>query len=52
VLLDPSDPAAQLNLAVTYAEAGRKEDARAHAEEALRLKPDYARARQFLDALR
>ncbi len=51
VLLDPTDPAAQLNLAVTYAEAGRIADARAHAEEALRLKPDYPKARQFLSAL-
>ncbi|PYR92562.1 MAG: hypothetical protein DMF84_13775 [Acidobacteria bacterium] len=51
VLLDPADPGGQLNLAVAYAEAGRIADARARAQEALRLKPDYAKARQFLAAL-
>jgi Flp pilus assembly protein TadD len=52
VALDPVDPAAQLNLAVALAEGGRPADARAHAQEALRLKPDYDRARQFLRALK
>jgi len=51
VLLGPADPGGQLNLAVAYAEAGRIADARARAQEALRLKPDYAKARQFLAAL-
>jgi hypothetical protein len=37
---------------VAYAETGRPEDARAHAEEALRLKPDYDRAKQFLSVLK
>jgi hypothetical protein len=37
---------------VAYAEAGRKADARARAEEALRLNPNYERAKQFLRALR
>ena len=52
VALDPADPAAHLNLAVAYAETGRKADARGQAEEALRLRPGYERARQFLAALR
>ena len=52
VALDARDPAAQLNLAVAYAEVGRKADARARAEEAIRLNPGYARAKQFLKALR
>jgi len=50
--ITPADPAAQLNLAVAYAEVGRKADARARAEEALRLNPNYDRARQLLRALR
>ena len=52
VALDAADPAAQLNLAVAYAEVGRIADARAHAQEALRLKPDFERARQFLGVLK
>jgi tetratricopeptide (TPR) repeat protein len=52
VALDAADPAAQLNLAVALAEGGRPADARAHAQEALRLKPDYDRAKQFLKALK
>ena len=52
VLLDPADPAAQLNLAVAYAQVGRIVDARAHAEAALRLKPDYPKAREFLALLK
>ena len=52
VALDASDPAAHLNLAVAYAELGRTADARIHAQEALRLKPDYDRARQFLAVLK
>jgi tetratricopeptide (TPR) repeat protein len=52
VALDPADPAAHLNLAVAYAETGRKADARGQAEEALRLRPGYQRAQQFLAALR
>jgi Flp pilus assembly protein TadD len=50
--LDPADPAAHLNLAVAYAEAGLTPEARRQAQEALRLKPDYERARQFLAKLR
>jgi len=49
--LDPSDAAAQLNLAVGLSQLGRSDEARAHAQEALRLRPDYDRARQFLAAL-
>jgi tetratricopeptide (TPR) repeat protein len=52
VALDSSDPAAHLNLAVAYAEAGRKADARKHAQEALRLRPGYEQARQFLGKLK
>jgi tetratricopeptide (TPR) repeat protein len=52
VALDSSDPAAHLNLAVAYAEAGRRMDARKQAQEALRLKPDYDQARQFLGKLK
>ena len=49
---EPSDPVARLNFAVALAEAGRKGDARVQAEVALRLKPDYPRARQFLKGLK
>ena len=52
VTFDPADPAAHLNLAVAYAETGRKAEARARAQEALRLRPGYPRAQQFLTALR
>ena len=52
VTLEPADPAAQLNLAVAYAEVGRKAEARTRAQEALRLRPGYERAQQFLAALR
>lgn len=50
--LDPANPETQLYLAAAYAEAGRREDARARAREALRLKPDFQRARQFLRRLK
>ena len=49
---EPSDPVARLNFAVALAETGRKGDERVQAEVALRLKQDYARARQFLRGLR
>ncbi len=52
IAADPTDAAAHLNLAVALAEAGRPADARPHAREALRLKPDYERARQFLKTLK
>ena len=48
---NPADPTAQLNLAVALAQAGRIPDARQHAEAALRLRPDYEKARALLDAL-
>ena len=41
---------ARLNFAVALATAGRIPEARARAEEALRIDPSYARARQFLAA--
>jgi Flp pilus assembly protein TadD len=50
--LDPSDADAQLNLAVALAAAGRKADARMHAQAALRLEPDNARARQLLKSVK
>jgi Flp pilus assembly protein TadD len=49
--LNPSDAVAQLNLAVALARLGREDEARTHAEAALRIRPDYDRARQFLEAL-
>ena len=52
VALDPADPAGQLNLAVAYRDAGRLAEARARAEQALRLRPDYQPARQFLRGLK
>jgi tetratricopeptide (TPR) repeat protein len=47
----PSNPTAHLNLAVALAETGRLDEAKRHAEEALRLKPDYENAQRLLDAL-
>jgi Flp pilus assembly protein TadD len=49
--LDPASPTARLNLAVGYAEGGRLADARQQVAEALRLKPDYTRARELLEAI-
>jgi len=51
VAQSPGDAAAQLNLAVVLAQLGREDEARAHAKEALRLRPAYAQARGLLDAL-
>ena len=52
VALDAADPGAQLNLAMAFAAVGRHADAQSRAREALRLKPDYEPARQFLRALK
>jgi tetratricopeptide (TPR) repeat protein len=49
--LAPARASAQLNLAVAYAELGRYTEARARAQEALRLQPDYPQARALLDKL-
>jgi tetratricopeptide (TPR) repeat protein len=49
--LEPTSASAQLNLAVAYAELGRYHEARARAQEALRLKPDYPQARALLEKL-
>jgi tetratricopeptide (TPR) repeat protein len=49
--LDGRSATARLNLAVLLAERGRTEAARRLAEEALAIRPDYVRARQFLEAL-
>ena len=51
VRLDPSDPTAHLNLAATYFQLGRRQEARAQAEEALRLDPNYGKAAELLKAL-
>jgi Flp pilus assembly protein TadD len=48
----PERPAAHLNLAVAYAEAGRQGPARQEALRALALDPSYQRAKDFLSALR
>jgi tetratricopeptide (TPR) repeat protein len=52
VRLEPTSASAQLNLAVVYAQLRRYDDARARAEEALRLRPDYPQARGLLEQLR
>jgi tetratricopeptide (TPR) repeat protein len=44
-------PSLHLNLAVTYAQAGRLGDARREAQEALRIRPDYPQARALLARL-
>jgi tetratricopeptide (TPR) repeat protein len=49
--LDPSDASIHLNLAVAYARLDRTAEARARAEEALRLDPTYTRARELLRGL-
>ncbi len=49
--LDPASASARLNLAVADAEQGRMAEARALAEDALRLRPDYPRATEFLAAI-
>lgn len=50
-VLDSRSATARLNLAVLLAERGRTDAARRLAEEALAIRPDYTRARQFLEAL-
>jgi tetratricopeptide (TPR) repeat protein len=51
VRLDGTNAAACLNLAVVLAEAGETSRSRSLARQALDLKPDYERARTFLQAL-
>jgi tetratricopeptide (TPR) repeat protein len=51
VRLDPTGASARQNLAALYAEAGRFEEARALAREALRLNPGYPQAEALLQAL-
>ena len=51
VRLDPPNASALLNLAVVLAEGGEKDRARSLARRALEVRPDYAKARAFLDAL-
>jgi len=50
--VDPNDASAHLDLAMAYAGTGRRDFARVQAEIALRLKPDYDRAKRFLRTLR
>lgn len=50
-LLASGDAPAQLNLAVQLARMERYAEARAAADRALKIDPDYARAREFLAAL-
>ena len=49
--LNPTDAAIRLNLAVAYAQLGRTADAKSQAQEALRLNPEYAKARELLAVL-
>lgn len=49
--LAPDMPSLHLNLAVTYAQIGRIDDARREALEALRLRSDYPQARGLLARL-
>lgn len=49
--LDPSSAGSRFNLAIVYARAGRLGDSRALLQEALRLQPDYERARRMLGEL-
>ncbi len=51
VRVDPPNASALLNLAVVLAEGGEKDRARSLARRALEVRPDYAKARAFLDAL-
>jgi Flp pilus assembly protein TadD len=51
VKLQPSDATARLNLAVGYARVGRTAEAKAQAQEALRLDPRYERASELLKVL-
>src|SRR5688572_19802477 len=49
---DPKSPTIRLNLGVAYAAAGRMDDARWEAKEALKLDPTYDRARDFLQTIK
>lgn len=49
--LDAGNASAHLNLAVVLAQVGRTSHARAAAEEALRLRPDYVQAQGLLRAI-
>jgi tetratricopeptide (TPR) repeat protein len=51
VRLSPSNPRARNNLGNAYQEAGRRDEARAAYREALRLRPDYQKARVNLRLL-
>jgi hypothetical protein len=49
---DPKSAPIRLNFAVALAAGGRPDLGRRQAEEALKLDPGYARAKQFLESLR
>jgi Flp pilus assembly protein TadD len=49
--LDSSNAGVRMNLAILYAGAGRFQEARRLATEALRITPDDARASEFLASL-
>jgi Flp pilus assembly protein TadD len=49
--LDSRNAGVRMNLAILYADAGRTADARRLAVEALRIRPDEPRAREFLASL-
>ena len=49
---DPKSASIRLNFAVALAAGGRPDLGRRQAQEALKLDPGYARARQFLESLR
>jgi tetratricopeptide (TPR) repeat protein len=49
---DPKNPQVHFQLARTLSAAGHQEEAMAAATEALRLKPDYAEARELLQSLK
>jgi Flp pilus assembly protein TadD len=47
--IDPENPKAQYNLGIALASKGDVEDAVVHFKSALRLRPDFAGARDNLD---
>jgi len=51
-MVKPDYPEAYYNLGTTYQSTGRTAEAVQAYEQALRIKPDYDKARQALNALR
>jgi Flp pilus assembly protein TadD len=52
VSLDAARPSSHLHLAIAYVQIDRPDDARAAAQRALALRPDYPQARGVIEALR